>query len=120
MSAARLWPLASLVTLVGAVLGVACAAPAPRAPACPSGTFCGTVPDVEAMRQTPEGALRCPKYVAWGQDGGPPPAAAVGSPGEGSLDLDLTRKRRADGATEACCYHWYVPCPLADGGPPGP
>jgi hypothetical protein len=69
------------------------------------------------MRQTPEGALRCPKYLAWGQDGGPPAAADLGSPAEGSLDLDLTRKRRAAGSTEACCYHWYVSC-VRDGGPP--
>lgn len=65
------------------------------------------------MRQTREGALSCPKYIAWGQDGGAAPGTELPTPGEGSLDMEPTRKRRAAGETDACCYRWYASCPAA-------
>jgi hypothetical protein len=63
------------------------------------------------MRMTPESQLGCPSYIAWGRDGGPPPLAELPGFGEGSIDREATRKRRATGPAEMCCYHWWEPCP---------
>jgi len=101
-----------------ASIGLGCPAPPPHAPECPKGSFCGHVEGVEALRQTREGALSCPKYITWGPDGGAP-AAELPALGEGSLDMESTRKRRTAGESDACCYRWYQSCPAgagADGG----
>ncbi|SRR5579871_2219290 len=104
--------VALISPLAGAVLGFACSPPPPpKAPSCPSGSFCGHIADVEPLRQTAEGALGCPKYVTWSQDAGPPADAGLPSFAEASLDMESTRKHRAAGETDACCYHWYQSCP---------
>lgn len=110
----RLGLRAALVSsLAGAVLGSGCKGA--RNPECPTGAWCGARPEAEARRQTPEQWLGCPKYVTWGgaPDAKPAPLADMAPRGEGSLDLEETRKRRAVGETEACCYRWYAICPGA-------
>jgi hypothetical protein len=128
----RLAPIAALV-----LAGATCAAPPPpRPPECPSGRWCGTLDQAEALGQTREHVLTCPMYVASGEggaatpvhDGGDPqtPATGVGDGGlplskppgtdlppgaEGKLDLEATRARRLTGAADSCCYAWLTHCP---------
>ena len=73
---------------------------------------------VTPFRQTPEQHLLCPIYLGWGREGATEvPTAAIPPHGEATLDKVGTRKQRAAGAAEACCYHWYATCPAPK--PPG-
>jgi hypothetical protein len=105
----------ALPSLVAALLGLACAAaPAARAPECPSGRWCGTLAQVDALAQTRERVLTCPMYVGWAEDGAPAStASAVALPpkSDGKIDLEATRARHLAGETDACCYHWFASCP---------
>jgi hypothetical protein len=105
--ARRLRPAPIAVLLVAA----AACAPPPRAPECPSGRWCGTLDQVEALAQTRERVLTCPMYVAWGEGGARAPAAELPSAGEGKMDLEATRARRVSGTADACCYAWLTHCP---------
>jgi hypothetical protein len=104
----RLAPL----SVFAALLGLACA-PAARAPECPSGRWCGTLAQVEALAQTRERVLGCPMYVGWPEQGAAAPAADLPPKGEAKIDLEATRVKHLAGETETCCYHWFATCPGA-------
>jgi hypothetical protein len=103
----RLAPIAVFV-----LAGAACRSPPPpRAPECPSGRWCGTLDQAEALGQTREHVLTCPMYVTWGDGGAAAPGADLPPAAEGKLDLEATRARRLTGAADSCCYAWLTHCP---------
>jgi len=103
--------LARFLVLAAAVPGLGCSSP--RAPDCPSGQWCGTLSQVEALGQTRERVLSCPMYVGWAEGTVAAPAAELPPKGEGKIDLVATRARRLAGEAEPCCYHWFAACPGA-------
>src|SRR6185312_9763347 len=80
----RLAPIAALV-----LAGAGCPAPPPpRPPECPSGRWCTTLEQAEALVQTREHVLTCPMYVAWGGGGAAAPSPELPAAAEAKIDLE--------------------------------
>lgn len=98
----------------------------PEEETCPSGNWCGTIATATAV--APKGdatppIMQCPSRIVGAHD--PSPIKGPAYEGlsdkrqmQGAFNEGRTKKWRADGTGDACCYHWFEYCsgrPLLDG-----
>lgn len=77
-------------------------------PTCPNGMWCGIV---RPPATGPDSVLGCPPGVTAAV--APMSKDPDDRPGGASISFDAehTKRMRAGGTNDACCYHWVDPCP---------
>lgn len=100
----------------------------PEEETCPSGNWCGTFASAAVIApkgDTTPKVMECPARIVGAHE----PSPIEGRKGyeglsakktmQGTVNEGRTRRWRADGKKDACCYHWFEYCsgrPLLDGG----
>ncbi len=99
----------------------------PEEETCPSGNWCGTKALAQALvpkgDTTPE-LMQCPARITGAHEPSPITGAAYEGLSakrqmQGSFNEGRTKRWRAEGKDDTCCYHWFEYCsgrPLLDGG----
>lgn len=98
----------------------------PEEDTCPSGNWCGTKTTAAAIspkNDATPAVMECPGRIVGAHD--PNPITGPDYEGlsnkrqmQGSFNEGRTKKWRAEGKQDACCYHWFEYCsgrPLLDG-----
>jgi hypothetical protein len=98
----------------------------PEEETCPSGNWCGTAKTAGAIAPKNDATppvMGCPGRIVGGIEPSPikgPEYEGLSSKRQmqGAFNEGRTKKWRADGKEDACCYHWFEYCsgrPLLDG-----